>query len=91
MGLRRCEAKVRHRARPGAVLLGIHQEFHHRALARIRSGDGLPRFPIGVEPGLGQVRSIIGAVAEEGVAIDAGAALNHHLSPVDQLRCASVI
>src|SRR6516162_9454687 len=73
-------AEVRHRARPGTILLGIHQKFDHCALARVGAGNGLPTFPIGIEPGFGQVRGVIGPVAEEGLAIDAGAALNHHLA-----------
>src|SRR6516225_280918 len=84
LGLCLGDAEVRHRAGPGAVLLGVHQKFDHRPLARVGAGHRLPAFPIGIEPSFGQVRGVIGAVAEKGVAIDAGAALDHHLAPVDQ-------
>src|SRR6516225_441568 len=84
--LRFGDAEVRHPARPGAVLLGVRQEFDHRPFTRVGAGNRLPTLPIRIEPCLGEVRRVISAVAEERVAIDAGAALDYHLAPIDQRR-----
>src|SRR6516164_5629709 len=82
------DAEVGHRPGPGTILLWIHQKSHHGPFPRVGAGDGLPSFPIGIEPSLGEIRRIIGAVAKEGVAVNAGPALDHHFAPLDQ-RCRS--
>jgi hypothetical protein len=40
LGLPLGNAEIRHCASPSAVLLGVHQEFDHRALSLIGAGDG---------------------------------------------------
>ena len=56
----------------------VHQEFHHRLLARLLGTPG------GVQPGLGEIRREIRTVAQQGVAVHAVLRLGGQLAMADQ-------
>ncbi len=73
---------VGHFTAPGWVAVRVHQKLHHRLLGGLAAGHRHPLLlPCRVEPRLGQVGREVGAVAEKGVAVDAGPGLNDQLAP----------
>ncbi|EAA20308.1 hypothetical protein, partial [Plasmodium yoelii yoelii] len=62
------------------VLLGVQQEGQHPGFALLHAA------PVGIEPGLGEIGSVISTVAEQGVAVHAVLGLHRLLALGNQGR-----